>query len=179
MTTERALQRLFWRFGGKDKPKQRSKTTFPVNKEDMEALNAIIRAINDLKDELYDTNQGFAKLYIFALNYFIKHYKTDIYDETPQKELSRLLDRDISVLIQRFTDNLNDSEKYSLLEINESKHPALMSDKERELEYKKLHQKAKNDPEFVSRLTNDAWKFEDVEENLKQMISTALMRFKL
>lgn len=176
MTIEKAINRLYWRFGGNG-----NKNPFPVNSEDGEALNTIIRTMNDLKSGLYETNQGFAKLYIFALAYFIKHYNTDLLDPIPQKELSKLLEKDISVLIQRFTDNLNSSERYVNLTsmVGELEHPMLADEKKKEAQFKKLKEELRKDPSKLENITGDAWKYEDVEEGLKQMISTALTRFKL
>lgn len=173
MTLEKALQRLSWRFST---PK-----AFTPNENDVDALNKLIRTVNDLKDSKFETNQGFAKLFIFAYAYFVKHYDTDILDDIPQKELSKLLSKDISVLIRRFTDNLNESGKYKSLEslLGESKHPALLSDEDKELRYEKIKSEVDKNPDMINSITEDAWKYEDVEDSLKSMIGTALIRFKL
>lgn len=176
MTIDKAINRLYWRFGGNG-----NKNPFPVNKEDAEALNTIIRTVNDLKKGLFDTNRGFAKMYIFALAYFVKRYDTDIFDPIPQKELSRMLDRDLSDFVQRFTDNLNDSDRYRSLEslIGETSHPMLMDEDKKKQRLAKLREEIKKDPSKLDGITGNAWRYEDVEESLMQMVSTALIRFKL
>lgn len=172
MTVEKALQRIMWRFS---EPKQ-----FTPNLQDVEAIEAIKTAFDDMKKGLYDSNQGFAKLFIFTYAYFIKHYKADLFDEIPQKEISRMLEKPISVLIQRFTDNLNDSNQYFNLEslIGELKHPASETEKEREEKLRKIREEVKKNPAILDKITCKAWETQDVEEGIMQMVGTALMRFK-
>jgi len=101
-----------------------------------------------------------------------------VFDDIPQKEISKMLDKPISALIQRFTDNLNDSNQYFNLEslIGDLKHPAIETEKEEKL--KKIREEVKKNPAILDKITCKAWETQDVEEGIMNMVATALIRFK-
>jgi hypothetical protein len=82
--SDKALDRLAWRFT--------SKKSFTPNENDIDSLNTIIGWMNRQQSESVKNNQLFAKLYIYFLNQTIRYFEANIFDDIPQKELSKLLD---------------------------------------------------------------------------------------
>ena len=81
---DKALKRLAWRFT--------SKKGFTPNENDLNALNVLISWINRQESEAIKNNQLFAKLYIYNLNQSIRYFEASVFDDIPQKEVSKLLD---------------------------------------------------------------------------------------
>jgi len=81
---DKALNRLAWRFT--------NKKGFTPGEEDLNALNTLISWINRQESEAIKNNQLFAKLYIYNLNQSIRYFEASVFDDIPQKEVSRLLD---------------------------------------------------------------------------------------
>jgi len=78
------VNRLAWRLS--------NKRQFTPNDDDIESLNSIIDWINRQEKENVRTNILFAKLYIYHLNQTIDYFNSTIFDDIPQKDLSRILD---------------------------------------------------------------------------------------
>jgi hypothetical protein len=97
MTITKAIQRFTWRF----------KNGWKANENDLEALNTIIDFINNKHNAQLANNEVAFKLYITAFSWFIDHYKTDVFDSIPQKELHKLLNTPLEPFIKRFTDKIN------------------------------------------------------------------------
>ena len=81
---DKAIERLAWRFT--------AKKGFTPNENDLSALNSLISWINRQESEAIKNNQLFAKLYIYNLNQSIRYFEASVFDDIPQKELSRMLD---------------------------------------------------------------------------------------
>ena len=81
---EKAIKRIAWRFTS-NKP-------FTPNDNDLDALNSVIGWSNRQQADAVKSNQLFAKLYIYHLNQTIRYFESNIFDDIPQKDLSRLLD---------------------------------------------------------------------------------------
>lgn len=108
MKIEKSVQRIGWRLGQK-KP-------FTPNQNDIEAYNEIVEyVVNTQKDQLMK-NQLFGKLYIYVYGQFLRYYKATVFDEIPQKELHKLLDKPLRNIIEDFKDLLNNDELYSSIE---------------------------------------------------------------
>lgn len=97
MTITKAIQRFVWRL----------KNGWKANENDLEALNTIIDFVNNKHNAQLSNNEVAFKLYVTALSWFIDHYKTDVFDPIPQKELHKLLNKPLQPFIQRFTDKIN------------------------------------------------------------------------
>ena len=97
MTTERAISHFEYKLTNSWKP----------TKHDLEAYNALLKYIETKKKETIINNQLFGKLYIYLFGEFITYYNASIFDEIPQKELHKILDTDLRVLVTNLRDKLN------------------------------------------------------------------------
>ena len=71
-------------------------------------LELIYNVENKEKQQLID-NQLFGKLYIFVLGEFIRYYEATPDSEIPQKELHKLLDKDLRTIVSEFVDKVNNA----------------------------------------------------------------------
>lgn len=99
MNIEKQLQRIAWRFGEGKK--------FQPNQNDIEAYNDIAEYIDQKQRQQIIDNQLFGKLYIFIYREFVRHYQATVMDEIPQKELHKILARDLRLLVNEVKDDLN------------------------------------------------------------------------
>ena len=108
MTTERAISHFEYKLTNSWKP----------TKHDLEAYNALLKYIETKKKETIINNQLFGKLYIYLFGEFITYYNASVFDEIPQKELHKILDTDLRVLVTNLKDKLNlkDKEDYIITE---------------------------------------------------------------
>ena len=108
MTTERAISHFEYKLTNSWKP----------TKHDLEAYNALLKYIETKKKETIINNQLFGKLYIYLFGEFITYYNASVFDEIPQKELHKILDTDLRVLVTNLKDKLNlkDKEDYIIQE---------------------------------------------------------------
>lgn len=97
MTPNRALQHFKWKLQNSWKP------TAP----DIEAYNALVAYNKEQNEKTINDNQLFGKLYIYLFGQFVNYYQSTALDDIPQKELHKLLDKDLSTIVQEVTDNLN------------------------------------------------------------------------
>jgi hypothetical protein len=99
MNISKSLDRLKWRFS---KPE-----AFTPNLNDVEAYNELATYCEmKMKQTLID-NQLFGKMYIYLFGRFCIYYKTDHADPIVQKELHKLLDKDLRILVQEFVEERN------------------------------------------------------------------------
>lgn len=99
MTIEKAANRLTWRFS--------SNTSFKPNKEDLEAVNTLFVWIASQK-EISLLNQGlFAKLYIYQLNQTLLYHNSTVFDNTVQKDLSKILSYPLEYFYESFHKSLH------------------------------------------------------------------------
>lgn len=104
---KKSVERLIWRF----KPDHTGKAkAFYPNDNDVKALNTILGWINRQKQETVNNNQLFAKLYIYFLTQSIRYYETDVLDDIPQKELSRILDTPLANFYKAFEVDLHSAQ---------------------------------------------------------------------
>lgn len=174
MTIKKAVERLMWRFS-EGKP-------FKPNEADIDSFNEIVMWINDAKKSSIESNQGFAKLFTAVYLWQLEKYQASPLDDFVQVQLNKMLEKPLSYYFDRATEKLNDIEQNIFLQEIAApfdKHPALVTDEEKEKVVKRAIEKLANDSEEMKRLTGQVWEREDVESNLKGMISEALIRFKL
>ena len=99
MTFDKAINRLHWRYT--------QGMQFKPNNNDAEALNIVFDWITRQKEINVLNNDLFAKLYIYHLNQNIRHFKTTVFNNTPQKDLSRILSYPIEYFYQSFYNSLH------------------------------------------------------------------------
>lgn len=97
--------------------------------------------------------------------HFLQKYDTHVFDEIPQKELSRILEHPLERFYESMTRTLNESEKYALIAQKRdlNKHPANYS----------------NDftTEELKVIAEDVFTQEEVTANLNTMITQALNNY--
>ena len=99
MNIEKSLQRIGWRFG--------QNKAFTPNAGDIQAYNELVEYHEMKKAEQVTNHKLFCKLYIFLFREFTRHYQATVMDEIPQKELHKILDREMGSLIHEVMEDLN------------------------------------------------------------------------
>lgn len=165
LTIKKALERFTWRF----------KNTWKPNEEDIKAYNTIATFVKDKHKQQIQDYHLFAKLYVMVYYQFLEKYKTTVFDDIPRKELLKMLDKPLEDFIHRFTDRLNESELYELLDktkVND-KHPALKTENEKNKEVDNL-QEALKDKNNFDKFTGNVWDYETVKENIELQINQVI-----
>lgn len=108
MNTKNAIERIVWRMneGG-----------WKSNENDEKAINTIIDFFNLKEKQQINDYELFAKLYIRLYLLELNHFKATVFSTIPKKSIDDYLSRDLTSIITEFTQNLNDSEKYSTLDM--------------------------------------------------------------
>ena len=166
MNLKTAINRITWRLKN-------------GNQNDIDALNCVIDYINTQDSDVVNNNLIFAKLFIYNLNQNINHYKASVFDDIPQKELSRILDMPLERFYLSFKQSLDDNmQKRVFLKngIEIGTHPATKS--ESELKDDEMKREYMSDKD-VKVILQDNYSLEVVTKKLNTMISTALNRFSL
>jgi hypothetical protein len=152
MTIEKAVSRIGWRFNNcffdKNGNKRDRSMPFVPDKEDLDCYNHIVDYVEQKQKNQINDNQLMGKLYVYLIDKFCDYYHCDLYDQTPQKEINKLLNSNLRHLVSELTDKLN----------------------QKELEH---HIKENNTLEGLKKTTYD-----EVAENLKIMINGALNSYK-
>ena len=176
METKNALQRLGWRFSEALKTGDKS---FRINTKDLEALKTIDLTIQEHQSQQYEQNELFAKLYIYIYQKILENDGHTVLDSEPRRKLYNLLKKPLANIISDFTQSLNESERYELIENVgvELDHPALKSEEKR-LQDTKLIQEALKDPENMEKFLGEVWDFETVSEILQVEVNKAINLFK-
>lgn len=171
MEVIKAIQRLGWRFSEATK----NGNMFTVNQNDLDALSGIATYVEQAQNKQFQENELFAKLYIKVYLKMIEHYKTDIFDTEPRRQMIKILETPIENVMQEFTDRLNDSEKY--VRINtlgvDLKHPALRNDKETTRYNEKIKSLLKTS-NLEDVILKDVWGLEDVKGCLIIEVNNAI-----
>lgn len=173
MTILEALNRLVWRLSPDP---EKGYKNFKPNDNDVNALNRIIQHVNDSRDTTVRNNQIFAKMFIWCYSWMLDHYgeelrdgtkvSASVFDDIPQKELNKQLDRPISEYYSRFLDKLNDREMFILKQEIEERQ---------RVDPKALEKLSKEERQII---TGKAWELETVTENLNSMIAEAAIKFR-
>src|SRR5690606_2760931 len=77
-----------------------------------EAFNAVVDYVGEKENKSLADNKHFAKLYIYLFGEFLKHYQCTVFDETPQKELQRILKSPGNLLVTEVMNAMNTGELY-------------------------------------------------------------------
>ena len=148
------------------------------------ATDADIKAFNSIRDYFISKNSDqindnllFAKLYIYTYSQFLDKFNATVFDDIPQKELNKMLSMNLESFISSFTNKLNQSDLYEVIDrVGLSKgHPVMRNDAETDLDRVKIKNMSKEDLGLVS---NPAWNSEDVGNNLIAMINAVLNSIK-
>lgn len=146
---------------------------------DADAINTLMKFVEDKHNQQLEANELFAKVYILLYAQYLEKFKATIFDDIPQKELHKLLDKPLSSFIHSFVKHLNDSEQYALfndLSIK-TEHPSTKTTltKEKELKALKTALKEENNKD---RLFGKVWTFEVVEPNIRLQINKVINNYK-
>jgi len=141
---------LYKRFKDAKESKYRS---FKVSNNDFKAFLEVVEYIDILRDEKVAKNTLFAKLYIYHLNQIIDIYNTDVFEEIPQKELSKILDIPLEAYFKRFHEKLQTNWINSMAN------------------------KLVKTKEFPKEYVNEKYTLDFTTEKLTEMINEALNRF--
>jgi uncharacterized membrane protein YgaE (UPF0421/DUF939 family) len=171
---KKAIDRIFWRFGGNG-----NKKPFPVNDKDIEAYNHIEKYFQETQKQQYEANELFAKMYIYTAMKIMENDKSTVYDKNHQKKIGNLLKYPLSQLIENLAQSLNDSEMYSLLEDagHDFKHPALRKEGEPPECMEKLQTLLK-EPKNANKLYGKAWTYEKVKDPIMDEINNLINLYK-
>lgn len=101
MRIDKSLKRIIWRF--------QSGRPISPDQQDIDSLNEIIEYIATKEKQQLIDNQLFGKLYIFVFGEFIRHYEATPESEIPQKELHKLLDKDLKLIVTEYVDKVNNA----------------------------------------------------------------------
>lgn len=116
MEIKKALNRIYWRFGGNKNTKP-----FPVNEMDLDAYNEINDYIDRMEQRQFDANHLFAKMYIFTSMKIMEQDKTTVFDNNHSKKIANLLKMPIEQIIENLVKSMNDSEVYYVIDKAEIK----------------------------------------------------------
>lgn len=164
MTTKESLQRIQWRFSEAMK-KQKG---FIPNKNDVDALNEVIEYFVKSNEQRFNSNELFAKLYMWHRIELMKRYKEDIFGEVVPKLMFNYLEKPISYYIDRFTELLNEFEYVKMLE-NEKvplKPSYIMKNHELINHNQKVSRFMKENPEFFEAIEGKLFDKDQVRDNI-------------
>jgi hypothetical protein len=111
MNVQRSLKHIGKRFNDSIFDQYGNKRPKPFglvpNKTDFDAYNELVEYVDIMEKNLINNQQLFGKLYIYLFTEFVKHYNCTVMDDIPQKELHKLLDKDLRVLVTEAQELLN------------------------------------------------------------------------
>lgn len=165
MTIKKAVDHLVFKFN----------KVWNVTDNDVSALETIMKFVEEKHKKQLQDYHLFTKLYIMVYAQFLDRYKATVFDDIPKKELSKYLNQPLEVIIQRFTDRLNESELYALysdLDID-LKHPITKNDIEHQRDLKAL-ENALKDENNKDRLFGKVWNYETVKDNLELQVNNVI-----
>lgn len=128
-------------------------SSFKVRESDFKTFLDVVKYIDIQREEKVAKNTLFAKMYIYHLNQLIDTYDTDVLENIPQKELSKLLDTPLDNFFQSFHNKLQN--KW----------------------HDKMCQKIIEGKDIRKEYVKEKYTLEYVEEKLTEMINEALIRF--
>jgi hypothetical protein len=164
MTLEKNVERMFWRL---------SNGNFKPNQNDLNAMTEITDWINREQESTLKHNLLLAKLYCVVFIQEIEYMK-DI--NFAQRKIHDILNKTIETHYREFHEKLNTIEllKFSKKIGLSQKHPALMTEEERELDREKIKL---NEKEF-KRYALGIWEYEKVQTSLNNQITEAINHYK-
>jgi len=198
MNLKNSISRLSWRFSNDKR--------FLPNDLDIEALNTVIKYVNNEEKRQYNNHHLFAKLYTYIYMEMLKKDGSTVYDTETRRKIHNLLRMPLSQIIEMFTDELNNSERYFMFDKAKVKNGVIPEKlryinidhiedmyKRSELTSAQVSQKIidwKNQKDIelqnVMRIykTNpdailgNVWKYEDVVKCIESEVNNAIVKFK-
>lgn len=146
-----------------------------ATEKDAEAINEIMKFVEVRSKEQFNDYHLFAKLYVMVYAQFLEKYNATVFDDIPTKQLSKYLGTSLDIIIQRFTDKLNESEMYGLFdELGISKeHPALCSKEVKSRDLDVLID-ALDVEDNLNKFNGDVWDYDTVKNNLEIQINNVI-----
>lgn len=163
-----ALERLIWRFSECDH--------IWVNDKDINAINKLVEFVNKTKEDNFQSNIFFAKLYAYTLGHLLEKYNTTIDHPIIHKEIHLILGSSFDNIIYNITAELNFRYKYRIIEAagcNTNKHPLQMSFNEKKAILSKLKRLLKT-KEYRNQFYSDTWTNKEIELGIKNQINNFL-----
>lgn len=176
METKKALQRLGWRFS---EAINKGDNIFRINANDLEALKSIDSAIKEHQKQQYEHNELFAKLYIYLFQKILENDNATVMDKEPRRKIYNLLKKPLESIISDFTQSLNDSERYEVLESAgvSMEHPALETEENKQNDTAAI-QEALKEPENMQKFLGEVWDNKTVAEIMQTEVNQAINLFK-
>ena len=133
--------------------KESKYSSFKVTENDIKTFLDIVRYIDIQREEKVAKNTLFAKLYVYHLNQLIDIYDTDVLENIPQKELSKLLNTPLDYYFTSFHNKIQN--KW----------------------HDKMCDKIIQGKDIRKEYVKEKYTLEYVEEKLTEMMNEALIRF--
>lgn len=128
----------------------------------VEAINCVMDFVEKKHKDQFNNHQLFAKLYITYYGELLKYYRTDVFDDIPQKELHKVLDRPLERIIEDFVKKATDIEQSLQYEVNGVlKHPLQLSSDQKE----------------SIEILDAVMTYDEAEKNLTSLINLAIDEF--
>lgn len=162
-----SLDKAIWKL----KERFKSKKAFLPSKFDKRCLNSIINWINDEKKRSLENNRLFAKLYIYFLNQNIDKFETTVFDDIPQKNLSRLLNMPLDSFYISFKNSFDQNNRLEVLNSLGIEINHLNTNKQDREKLKNISK------EQLIKFTNSQFDLLTIEVKLNEMVTEALNRF--
>lgn len=152
MTINKAIEHFRWKF----------ENIWKASDKDKEAFDTIAKFINDKHKNDLNNYQLFAKLYITYYGELLKYYKADVFDDIPQKELHKVLDKPLQRIIEDFVKKATDIQQSLQYEVEGVlKHPLILSKEHKE----------------SIELLEPVLTYDEAEKNLTSLINLAINEF--
>lgn len=152
MTINKAIEHFRWKF----------ENVWTASIDDKKAFDTIAKFINDKHKNQFNNHQLFAKLYITYYGELLKYYRTDVFDDIPQKELHKVLNRPLERIIEDFVKKATDIEQSLQYEVNGVlKHPLQLSSDQKE----------------SIEILDAVMTYDEAEKNLTSLINLAINEF--
>lgn len=168
MSIDNAIKRLIWRF--------EKFNIIVVNNNDIDALNTVLKYINNIQTQKPNIHPYFSKLYISTLKNFTDKYDTNLDNELINIKIKNLLKTPLNYLIEEFTSQMNSRLQYKLIELAESglcNNPLSQCRASKELSITRLNELLKHE-DNKKIFYGKSWTSQEVESGINKQINTFL-----
>ncbi|WP_405380363.1 hypothetical protein [Maribacter sp. LLG6340-A2] len=168
MSIDNAIKRLIWRFEKFDK--------IMVNNIDINALNTVVKYINNIQAKKPDIHPHFSKLYVATLKNFTDKYDINLDNKLINIKIKNLLNTPLNYLMEDFTSQMNSRLQYKLIELARyglSNNPLSQCPASKELTITKLDELLKHE-ENKKIFNGKSWTSQEVESGINKQINTFL-----
>ncbi|MDP2525638.1 hypothetical protein [Maribacter dokdonensis] len=168
MSIDNAIKRLIWRF--------EKFNIIMVNNNDIDALNTVVKYINNIQAQKPDIHPHFSKLYVSTLKNFTDKYDTNLDNQLINIKIKNLLSTPFNFLIEDFTSQMNSRLQYKLIELAEyglSINHVSQCQASKQLAVTRLDELLKH--EGNKKIFNGkSWTSQEVESGINKQINTFL-----